>query len=221
MEEMKKRQDEEAAAEVFQKFVEEFQEDSSKVSKVWVKAGTYDAGARKEDTKEKGKLYKPTSKLAALAETFSTKPKKEAKDVKESKESKTPKRTEKRKSNLELFKEELRAIQEEREERHRIKSTLKTSRFDPAPTTSSGKTTSLLSLSVEKGSFDVGDPNTTNIYLGNINPKMTEQQLMDVFGKYGPLASVKVMWPRTEEEKLEIEIVDLWPTCVERMQREP
>ena len=31
--------------------------------------------------------------------------------------------------------------------------------------------------------------------------QMTEQQLMDVFGKYGPLASVKVMWPRTEEEK--------------------
>lgn len=24
---------------------------------------------------------------------------------------------------------------------------------------------------------------------------------MDIFGKYGPLASVKVMWPRTEEEK--------------------
>ncbi len=30
---------------------------------------------------------------------------------------------------------------------------------------------------------------------------MTEQQLMDTFGKYGPLASVKIMWPRTEEEK--------------------
>lgn len=30
---------------------------------------------------------------------------------------------------------------------------------------------------------------------------MTEQQLMDIFGKYGPLASVKIMWPRTEEEK--------------------
>ena len=24
---------------------------------------------------------------------------------------------------------------------------------------------------------------------------------MEIFGKYGPLASVKVMWPRTEEEK--------------------
>ena len=31
--------------------------------------------------------------------------------------------------------------------------------------------------------------------------KMTEEMLMRLFGKYGPLASVKIMWPRTEEEK--------------------
>ena len=30
---------------------------------------------------------------------------------------------------------------------------------------------------------------------------MTEQQLMESFGRYGPLASVKVMWPRTDEER--------------------
>lgn len=30
---------------------------------------------------------------------------------------------------------------------------------------------------------------------------MTEQQLMEIFGKYGPLASVKIMWPRTDEER--------------------
>lgn len=30
---------------------------------------------------------------------------------------------------------------------------------------------------------------------------MTEQQLMEIFGKFGPLASVKIMWPRTEEER--------------------
>lgn len=51
------------------------------------------------------------------------------------------------------------------------------------------------------GSYDTGDPNTTNIYLGNLNPKMTEQQLMEIFGKYGPLASVKIMWPRSDEER--------------------
>lgn len=30
---------------------------------------------------------------------------------------------------------------------------------------------------------------------------MTEHQLCELFGRYGPLASVKVMWPRTEEER--------------------
>jgi len=31
--------------------------------------------------------------------------------------------------------------------------------------------------------------------------QMTEIQLCEIFGKYGPLASVKVMWPRSDEEK--------------------
>ena len=31
---------------VFEEFVATFQEDATKVSKVWVKAGTYDAGQR-------------------------------------------------------------------------------------------------------------------------------------------------------------------------------
>ena len=30
---------------------------------------------------------------------------------------------------------------------------------------------------------------------------MNEEMLCQVFGKFGPLASVKVMWPRTDEEK--------------------
>ena len=31
--------------------------------------------------------------------------------------------------------------------------------------------------------------------------QMNEEMLCQHFGKFGPLASVKVMWPRTEEEK--------------------
>jgi U2-associated protein SR140 len=42
---------------------------------------------------------------------------------------------------------------------------------------------------------------TTNLYVGNINPKMTEEMLCRHFGKFGPLASVKIMWPRSDEEK--------------------
>ncbi|KAI8368741.1 hypothetical protein BD560DRAFT_132429 [Blakeslea trispora] len=51
------------------------------------------------------------------------------------------------------------------------------------------------------GSFDEGNPNTTNLYVGNINPTTTEAGLCQEFGKYGPIASVKIMWPRTQEEK--------------------
>jgi U2-associated protein SR140 len=49
--------------------------------------------------------------------------------------------------------------------------------------------------------MDFGDPLTTNLYVGNLHPKMNEETLCHYFGKYGPLASVKIMWPRTEEER--------------------
>lgn len=46
-----------------------------------------------------------------------------------------------------------------------------------------------------------GDPNSTNIYVGNLAPTITEEFLSKTFGKFGDLISVKVMWPRTDEEK--------------------
>lgn len=52
------------------------------------------------------------------------------------------------------------------------------------------------------GSFNHDDdPNTTNLFIGNINPSVNENDLCDVFAAYGPLASVKIMWPRTDEER--------------------
>lgn len=71
-------------------------------------------------------------------------------------------------------------------------------------------------------------PTTTNLYINCISPKvkkntdfdwlstakmhvshssfvcfvqMNEEMLCKEFGKYGPLASVKIMWPRTDEER--------------------
>lgn len=54
-------------------------------------------------------------------------------------------------------------IQEEREERHKYKGVVKTpieSELD------------LFMKSGDIGSFDNGDPTTTNLYLGNLNPKV-------------------------------------------------
>ena len=124
---------------------------------------------------------------------------------------------EKKKTNLELFKEELKAMQEEREERHRVKGMLRNSGNlnssnmpSSSISSSSGATGSSANSSKDPflgdmgdklGSHDIGDPNTTNLYLGNLSPRLTEQQLLELFGKYGPLASIKIMWPRTEDEK--------------------
>ncbi|KAJ1530303.1 hypothetical protein ONE63_005222 [Megalurothrips usitatus] len=194
-EEQRKKEQEEAAAQAFQEFVATFQETpNNKSSRVWVKAGTYDAGKRQEDTKEKGKLYKPTSRLeekssADQAQEYARLLGERGKPERPGKK----KEREKRKSNLELFKEELKTIQEEREERHKYKGMMKTS--------VSGSFYENEDSSNKLGSFDNGDPTTTNLYLGNLNPKITEQQLMQVFGKYGPLASIKIMWPRSDEEK--------------------
>nr|CAI5865219.1 unnamed protein product [Callosobruchus analis] len=196
LEEQRKREEEKAAAHVFQEFVETFQEAPiNGSSKVWVKAGTYDAGARKEDTKDKGKLYKPTSRIAPTVETYSS-AERAYQYAKLLANDKKPERLGKKKSqtksNLETFMEELRQIQEEREERHKYKGTVRTpieSELD------------LFMRTGDIGSFDNGDPTTTNLYLGNLNPKITEQQLMEIFGRFGPLASIKIMWPRSDEEK--------------------
>ncbi|KAM8712415.1 hypothetical protein ACLKA7_012863 [Drosophila subpalustris] len=212
LEEQKKKEDEAAAAHAFKEFVETFQEAPTASSKVWVKAGTYDAGSRREDKSEKGKLYKPGSKLVekSASEKAEEYAKLLASDLKKDPTPLKKKNQEKKKSNLELFKEELRQIQEEREERHKYKhmavSNPPASQQQPqqqqqqqqqAP---SATQTSNNSRDAG-GSFDTGDPNTTNLYLGNLNPKISEQQLMEIFGRYGPLASIKIMWPRSEEEK--------------------
>uniref|UniRef100_U5EJB7 Putative splicing regulator n=1 Tax=Corethrella appendiculata TaxID=1370023 RepID=U5EJB7_9DIPT len=197
IEEQKKREEEAAAATAFKEFVETFQEAPSKLSKVWVKAGTYDAGTRKEDTREKGKLYKPQSRHEQDDKNDYVKLLSSSDAKKEALSLKNKKSQEKKKSNLELFKEELRQIQEEREERHKYKSMAK----QLLPTSNSSEPDLPIVKEVEMGSFDNGDPNTTNLYLGNLNPKISEQQLMELFGKHGPLASIKIMWPRSDEEK--------------------
>ncbi|CAL1542099.1 unnamed protein product [Lymnaea stagnalis] len=250
IEEMKRRKDEEATAAVYQEFVASF-EDAGKLNKSWVKGGVVNPDKKSDEKGGGSRLYKPTSKLAQLASTFSStkeiKREEEKKEEKsksmrnwfhdneeEKREEKPPKpsrnwfahkeeerqqedklrlgfskkkKEEKKKSNLELFKEELKSIQEQREERHAIKRARgeMISPEDPDLLPPSLRAPSEFDFdsggSFPRGMGEPGDENTTNIYVGNINPKMTEKELCEIFGKYGPLASVKIMWPRTEEER--------------------
>lgn len=42
---------------------------------------------------------------------------------------------------------------------------------------------------------------TTNLFVGNLAPTLTEEAIIDVFARFGDLLSLKVMWPRTAEER--------------------
>eukprot|EP00968_Pinguiococcus_pyrenoidosus_P006240 scaffold427_cov263-Pinguiococcus_pyrenoidosus.AAC.4 len=55
--------------------------------------------------------------------------------------------------------------------------------------------------SAGSGSHDTGDPTTTNLYVGNLAPTVTEELLEEEFSRYGDVYSVKIMWPRTDEER--------------------
>merc|ERR1711894_613474 len=63
-EEMKKKQEDEEVKNVYKEFVSTFEDaPSAKMNKTWIKAGTFNAGNRKEDFSDKGKVYKPQAKL--------------------------------------------------------------------------------------------------------------------------------------------------------------
>uniref|UniRef100_A0A4W5QMU3 U2 snRNP-associated SURP domain containing n=1 Tax=Hucho hucho TaxID=62062 RepID=A0A4W5QMU3_9TELE len=166
-EDIKKKEDERAAAEIYEEFLAAFEGGEGKV-KAFVRGGIANA--------TKVILFDVYLEFQTLKKTNEK---------------------EKKKSNLELFKEELKQIQEERDERHKMKG--RVSRFEPL-SGMEGKRSSFLD-DAAPGSHDVGDPSTTNLYLGNINPQMNEEMLCQEFGRYGPLASVKIMWPRTDEER--------------------
>jgi len=142
---------------------------------------------------------------------------------------------EQQKSSLDLFREELRRLNQERDEQRnklldkRLKTDDHSANLDAQskqrtadqppkaqtpiciPLKPDPRCPTSLTLQVNlnpkdkdsssSGSFDTGDPTTTNLYLGNLNPSVNENDLCDIFGKFGPLASIKVMWPRTDEER--------------------
>ncbi|XP_041483275.1 U2 snRNP-associated SURP motif-containing protein-like isoform X2 [Lytechinus variegatus] len=212
--ELKKKEQEKETAKIFEEFVASFEEAPS-TSKSFIRGNTINPETKVERSDGKtGKLYKPTSKIAESVYAKQQRAIEEAQKARaESQKAKLKKEKERekqKKSNLELFKEELRVLQKEREERHKLrKARGDEDDYDepilPTPPSSSAGSASEIRLpGIEEynyGSHDYGDPNTTNIFLGSINPKMNEEMLCKEFVQYGPLASVKIMWPRTDAER--------------------
>ncbi|KAK8343195.1 hypothetical protein V6Z12_A08G284600 [Gossypium hirsutum] len=208
-EEAKKKREEDETARLYEEFVASFQGDNAPGSKAFVRGGTINpnekfkpdsAGEKSKDgvsVAKKGSRYVPSFIPPPLAA--------KGKESEKKKEEEKPKEREKGKSrNIDHFMEELKHEQEMRERRNQDRehwrdgrhsdNSAPSSRFDELPDDfdPSGKL---------PGSFDDGDPQTTNLYVGNLSPKVDENFLLRTFGRFGPIASVKIMWPRTEEER--------------------
>eukprot|EP00041_Stephanoeca_diplocostata_P038661 m.1540143 g.1540143 ORF g.1540143 m.1540143 type:complete len:1683 (-) comp25247_c1_seq26:64-5112(-) len=193
--EKKRKAEEQEAAKAYAEFVAHYS-DSTASAKAFVRSETVHGKDVRPSTDSGGrkKLWKPDSELESKRST----PRSAPKPLKSSK-------TGKKMSNMELFMEQIKRNQEERDQRHAQKDTgappslIPGIILPPPPTMGGG----MLGMDpgAKSGSFDNGDPATTNLYVGNLSPQMNEGELCKHFGKYGPLASVKIMWPRTQEEK--------------------
>nr|CAG8581504.1 4716_t:CDS:10 [Entrophospora candida] len=213
--ELKKKQESEEAAKVYAEFVASFENDES-AGKAFVKGETivpkllfdHEAANIKKESSENmnttspPKIYKPQPFITAKK----VEPKPDAIEHYNDKEKEVKEDRNKRKRNLDAFLEEIKREQEEREDRLKQKHAKLAGAGVPNET-SSGDENLNASLTVKAafedrpGSHDTGDPNTTNLYVGNISPEVNEEMLCKEFAKYGPIASVKIMWPRTQEEK--------------------
>ncbi|CAI2181846.1 4461_t:CDS:10 [Funneliformis geosporum] len=199
--ELKKKQESEEAAKVYAEFVASFEKEEG-AGKTFVKGETivpkllFDHEAvitKKEITTTSTstpKLYKPQPFINA------SKPIQSEIKIENSEESPE-------KDEVKIFQSYFE--QEEREDRLRQKHaklagaglSSEAGSDEFAPTSLTVKA----AFEDRPGSHDTGDPNTTNLYVGNISPEVNEEMLCKEFAKYGPIASVKIMWPRTQEEK--------------------
>uniref|UniRef100_A0A8C8CB13 U2 snRNP-associated SURP motif-containing protein n=1 Tax=Oncorhynchus tshawytscha TaxID=74940 RepID=A0A8C8CB13_ONCTS len=222
-----KKKEEEKAAEVFEEFLACFDSNDKSGVKTFVRGGIVNATKEEAVEVKKSKLYRPITKFTSVSQNVSPAHSSEIRRpvsihvnhllciqndtlfcplIWLSGPQIVKKKTEeKKKSNLELFKEELKQIQEEREERYKRKTNEPGGGYgelDIPLTRRSSKTTYERLPPVFDD--DPAIPNTTNLYIGCISPKMNEEMLCKEFGKYGPLASVKIMWPRSDEERTRV-----------------
>ncbi|KAJ3311004.1 hypothetical protein HDU76_003229 [Blyttiomyces sp. JEL0837] len=191
-EEAKRKREEDEAAKVYAEFVASFESDpSSGLTKKWVKGSTIVPSVLSDKQEEQatgppaGTLYKPQMLFDFEKESKSDAP------------SKPPPPKSGKKRQLDAFLEEIKQHQEEKESRTRQK----TGKGAGMVGGTSDPPVRAIDQGSEMGSYDTGDPDTTNLYVGNINPTVDEEALCKLFAVYGPIASVKVMWPRTQEER--------------------
>ncbi|KAL4146753.1 hypothetical protein PRNP1_010510 [Phytophthora ramorum] len=179
--EAKKRQADEEAAKIYATFVASFDNEDETKGKAFVRGGATQGSC--QSSRQSGDVYRLKAKEPAIGAAAAGKKVSEMdkmlqeikqKDAEYREQGQTVQRPKKRRAIDEFM--------EEMKER------------GPAPVSMDG-------VGTDKGSFDTGDPETTNLYVGNLAPTVTEEALQAEFGRFGDVYSVKIMWPRSEEER--------------------
>jgi U2-associated protein SR140 len=166
-----REEEQQAIGAIYKQYIDTFQESSEIPRKTFVKSDTLYAEQGKQNC-EKGQLYNPKPII---------KFKKEDAVQRTRIPSPAPGRKHnKKKSNLKSLGDELKMLQRERQV----------------------KEIKLVLPKVESSPMSIGQENdyssSTNLFVSNLSPHITESHLIHLFGTYGPLASVKIMWPRNE-----------------------
>lgn len=210
-EELKRKEDELLVKDVYDEFVSTFSGDThTKINKTFVRGEVVNPADNSSKSKlGSSRLYKPTSSMflppsaqspvEAARRKAQEKAEKIMEEVKKNRPQKLGKKKEEKKtSNLEAFKEELKRAQEARAERRVLREHLK-DRLGTEKEVLLDKIAPSLD-NPYMGSYE-NDPNTTNLFVSSLSPKLTEDELCKMFGHFGPLASVKIMWPRSDDER--------------------
>ncbi|KAH7671816.1 ENTH/VHS domain-containing protein [Dioscorea alata] len=205
-EEAKKKRDEEETARLLEQFKESFEGDDPSGPRAFVRGGTIDPNLKPRNDPEGGNSKDGVSvpkKGSRYVPTFLP-PISKGREP-EKKEDEKQKEKEKGKVRvIDKYVEELKLAQELRDKRNQDRELRREGRHDGISATLShfDEPPDGFDLSGKvPGSFDDGDPQTTNLYVGNLSPQVDENFLLRTFGRFGPIASVKIMWPRTEEER--------------------
>ncbi|KAL0297371.1 UNVERIFIED_CONTAM: protein RRC1 [Sesamum radiatum] len=198
---------EDETARLYQEFLESFQADNTPGSKAFVRGGTINPNEKLKNDSEGGNSKDEGSGLkkgSRYVPSFIPPPMATKGREYDKKKEEKPKEKEKGKSrNIDHFMEELKHEQEMRERRNQERDSWRDTRHSDNSTPSSrfDELPDEFDPMGRPGSFDDGDPQTTNLYVGNLSPQVDENFLLRTFGRFGPIASVKIMWPRTEEER--------------------
>uniref|UniRef100_A0A6P7F4M0 U2 snRNP-associated SURP motif-containing protein-like n=1 Tax=Diabrotica virgifera virgifera TaxID=50390 RepID=A0A6P7F4M0_DIAVI len=159
--------EEEDAAQVFKEFIETFQSSTSVANKVFVRSGVLYPDKQEKGEETAGQIYKPIP-LIPTKDVETSQAIECARILKETVPTKN-KKQEKSKSNLEDLKEELML-------KHLARDRLKV----------------VVNQDETYKPIENEEQMSTNLFLPDVHPKITDYDLMLEFGAYGPLASVKI-----------------------------